>query len=64
VNVRNHADAPPDFLPETGKLPPHSRVIGYLTFDGRVTGVTPGRLSYIDGDQTLTIVFDGKPGVL
>jgi hypothetical protein len=64
VNVRSQADKPPNFLPETGLLPPHSKVVGYLTFDGRATGVVPARLSYVDGDQTLTIVFDGRPGVL
>ena len=62
VNVRSKAETPPNFLPQTGKLPPHSHVFGYLTFDGRATGVVPARLSYIDGDQTLTVVFDGKAG--
>ncbi len=62
VNVRSKAETPPNFLPRTGKLPPHSHVFGYLTFDGRATGAVPARLSYIDGDQTLTVVFDGKAG--
>ena len=62
VNVRSKAETPANFLPETGKLPPHSHVFGYLTFDGRATGVVPARLSYIDGDQTLTVVFDGRAG--
>jgi hypothetical protein len=60
VNVRSHAQYPPNFLPETGKVPPKSNLFGWLTFDGRVTGMVPARLNYVDSDQTLTIVFDGK----
>ena len=54
---------PPNFLPETSKVPPKSNVAGYLTFDGRVTRLVPARISYIDGDQTLSIRFEGKHGV-
>ncbi|MEX2203819.1 MAG: hypothetical protein WD965_07000 [Actinomycetota bacterium] len=60
VNVRSQAEFPPNFLPETGKLPPKSNLVGYLTFDGRVTGMVPERLSYLDGQQTLSIVFEGN----
>ena len=62
VNVRSKAETPTNFLPQMGKLPPHSHVFGYVTFDGRATGVVPARLSYIDDDQTLTVIFDGKAG--
>jgi hypothetical protein len=60
VNVRLEADTPPNFLPETAKIPPRSNLLGYLTFDGRATGLVPARLSYVDGEQTLTVVFDGR----
>lgn len=60
VNIRSKAKTPPNFLPETGRLPPHQRVSGYLTFDGRVTEMVPARLSYIAGQQTLTVVFSGR----
>ena len=63
VNVRSKAQIPPNFLPETGKITPRTNLRGYLTFDGRATGVVPARLSYVDGDQTLTVVFDGRPGM-
>jgi hypothetical protein len=63
VDVRSKAGTPPNFLPETGKILPHTDVLGYLTFDGRATGVVPARVSYVDGDQTLTVVFNGKPGI-
>jgi hypothetical protein len=61
VNVRSQATQPPDFLPETGKILPHSYISGNLTFDGRVTGLVPDSLNYVDGNQTLTVVLDGKP---
>jgi hypothetical protein len=63
VDVRSQATQPPNFLPDTGKILPQSSVRGWLTFDGRVTGLVPDSLSYVDGDQTLTLVFDGKPSV-
>jgi hypothetical protein len=63
VNVRSKATSPPNFLPVTAKVPPRSNIVGYLTFDGRVTRLVPARLSYIDGNQTLTVVFDGKLAV-
>lgn len=64
VNVRSHAEYPPNFLPETGKVPPKSRLSGWLTFDGRVMVYAAGRLSYVDATagQTLTVIFDGKHG--
>jgi hypothetical protein len=52
---------PKDFLPETGTIGPHSGMFGYLAFDADATTVVPGRLSYADGDQTLSVVFDGEP---
>jgi hypothetical protein len=64
VDVRAKADHPPNFLPEALKVPPKTNVVGYLTFDGRGTGLVPARLSYVDGRQTLTVVFDGKPSVV
>jgi hypothetical protein len=63
VNVRSHAEYPPNFLPETGKLPPGAVLRGYLTFDGRVTGVVPSRLSYVYGKQTISLVFEGKHSI-
>lgn len=62
VNVRSAAQHPPEFLPETVKIAPHSNLVGYLTFDGRIA-LVPTRLSYVDGNQTLTITFQGKPSV-
>lgn len=63
VNVRARAEFPPNFLPETGKLPPKSNLVEYLTFDGRVTGLVPARLTYLDGQQTLTIEFEGHHSI-
>jgi hypothetical protein len=60
VNVRSKAEFPPNFLPENGKLLPRTRLSGYLTFDGRVTGLVAAGLSYVDGKQTISIEFDGK----
>lgn len=52
----------PRYCRVEGKLLAHSRVDGWLTFDARTGGAPPvaAKLSYIDGDQTLTVVFDGK----
>jgi hypothetical protein len=63
VNVRSHAEFPPNFLPERTIIAPRSVLRGYLTFDGRVSGVVPDRLSYVDGDQTLTQTFEGRHAV-
>lgn len=60
VNVRAKAEFPPNFLPEKGKLLPRSKLVGYLTFDGRVTGMVAARISYVDGRQTISIDFEGK----
>jgi hypothetical protein len=59
VNVRQKAKTPPAFLPESMSLPPGASAQGWITFDGRINFV-PRRLSYLDGKQTLTIVFNGK----
>ena len=63
VNIRSKAEFPPNFLPETGTLPPKSNRAGWLTFDGRLERLIPSRLSYVVGRQTLTIVFAGKVSV-
>jgi hypothetical protein len=63
VNVRSEAETPPNFLPETARIPPRSNLLGYLTFDGRAPGLVPARLSYVDGRQTLTVVFDGRHSI-
>lgn len=61
VNVRPVADSPSNFLPEMTQLPRRTSVLGFLSFDGRDPDLVPGRLTYVDGDQTLTVVFGGKP---
>jgi hypothetical protein len=63
VNVRERADTPPAFLPESGTIAPHASLRGWLTFDGRLDFI-PLRISYVDGNQTLTIKFPGKHRVL
>ena len=63
VNVRSQADFPTSFLPETLKLPPKATWRGYVTFDGRVEGLVPASISYIDGKQTLKQEFRGNAGV-
>lgn len=63
VNVRSEAEFPPSFLPETGTLPPRSNLVGYLTFDGRVTSMVPARISYVNGQQTLVVLFEGKHSI-
>ena len=63
VNIRSVTGvAAANYIPEKGRLVPHSRVEGWLTFDARTGGAPPvaRRLSYIDGKQTLTIVFLGR----
>jgi hypothetical protein len=61
VNVRSAADSPSNFLSETTQLARKTSVLGFLTFDGRDPDLVPSRLSYVDGDQTLTVVFGGRP---
>lgn len=63
VNVRSNAAFPTSFLSETQKLPPKARWVGYVTFDGRVTGMVPASISYIDGKQTLKQIFHGNAAV-
>jgi len=55
------ASPPSDFLPQTGGIPPRSNLFGYLTFNVDAGSVVPRRLNYVDGDQTLSVVFDGVP---
>jgi hypothetical protein len=55
------ASPPTDFLPQTGEIPPRANLFGYLTFNADAASVVPGRLRYVDGDQTLSVVFDGEP---
>src|SRR5918994_148174 len=52
VNVRSHAEYPPNFLPERSKIPPRSEVSGWFTFDGARNRHGPWPPSYIDGRQT------------
>jgi hypothetical protein len=52
---------PADFLPQDGTIAPRSNLFGYLTFDADAATVVPGQLRYVDGDQTLSVVFDGEP---
>ena len=52
---------PNDFLPQEGTIAPRSNLFGYLTFDADAATVVPGQLRYVDGDQTLSVVFDGEP---
>jgi hypothetical protein len=59
VNVRAEAEHPPAFLPERGIIAPRSNLVGFLTFDGRVS-IVPARISYVSRDQVLTIRFDGQ----
>jgi len=60
VNVRSEAEFPPHFLPEKAKIPPRSNLVGWLTFDGRVRGLVAAELNYVNGPQTLTVVFEGQ----
>jgi hypothetical protein len=60
VNVRSEARFPPLFLPETQKLPPGGTWRGFVTFDGRVPGIVPASINYIDDEQTLRIRFQGR----
>lgn len=64
VNVRAKAKLPTSFLPERQKLPPGANWSGYIAFDGRVRGLVPKSLDYIDGPQMLRQTFDGKHGVV
>jgi phage terminase large subunit-like protein len=64
VNVRSDADQPASFLNETQKLPPDASWRGWVTFDGRVTGMVPASLDYIDGKQTLRQTFEGMHSVV
>jgi hypothetical protein len=66
VNIRSLSGvAAANYIPENGILPPRAMVDGWLTFDARTGGdpLIPDSLSYIDRDQTLTIVFEGKHSV-
>lgn len=63
VEVGTQAASSRSFLPEMTVVPPRTRLLGYLTFDDGVTGLVPSRLTYLDGEQELTVVFDGKLGV-
>lgn len=63
VNIRSVSNvAAANYIPERGKLPPKAKVTGYVTFDARTGGPPPiaARISYIDGTQTLSVVFEGK----
>jgi hypothetical protein len=55
------ANPPADFLPQEGTIAPRSNLFGYLTFNASAATVVPGQLRYADGDQTLSVVFDGEP---
>lgn len=63
VDVRSHAEFPPFFLSGSQKLTPKSTWHGWVAFDGRVTGMVPASMSYIDGKQTLRQVFEGMPSI-
>ncbi len=54
-----------NYIPQTGNLPPRTKVGGWLTFDARAGGdpLIPGSLSFVDGYQVLTIAFDGHHDV-
>jgi hypothetical protein len=62
VNVGSEAHYLAHFLKETGLIPPHSEAAGWLTFDGRVTGLVAQRLGHVDRKQTLEVIFTGKHG--
>ena len=51
-----------NYIPESGKLPARGKVQGYVTFDARTGGrpQVPSRLSYLDGEQELIILFRGE----
>ena len=55
------ANPPNDFLPQRGTMAPRSNLFGYLTFNADAATIVPGQLRYVDGDQTLSVVFDGEP---
>jgi len=58
VDVRSDAAKPEAFIPPHSVIPPHASLRGWIAFDGRLAFV-PTRLSYIDGQQTLTVEFAG-----
>ena len=63
VNIRSvKGVAAANYIPEDGNLPPGAKVAGYLTFDARTGGAppVPSRVGYIDGKQSLVVVFKGK----
>lgn len=66
VDIRSLGGVPAaNYIPQTGNLPPRAKVGGWLTFDARAGGapLVPGSLSFVDGYQVLTIVFEGHHDV-
>lgn len=60
VDVRSDFDYAPFLLPRAGLIPPGKDRTGWLAFDGRVEDFVAEALSYIDGQQTLTVAFQGR----
>lgn len=46
------------FIPDRGTIAPRSSVQGWVAFDAKLEFVA-SRLSYVDGDETLTVAFVG-----
>lgn len=59
VDVRSDFDYPPWLFPPSGLIPPAATRSAYLAFDGRLEGLVARSLSYVDGEQTLTVTFAG-----
>lgn len=59
VNLRDEADVPEQWMPRSAPLPPEAYKAGYVAFAAK-SDYVPGRLSYLDTSQTLTVKLVGK----
>ena len=62
VNVRSLAADPNAFFSKNGILKPGQREIGWVAFRTR-EGFVPKFISYSDGEDVMTVTFDGDPEV-
>jgi hypothetical protein len=56
IDIRRKLEDVPGLFPPTALITPGASVSGWIAFDGRV-GYQPDQMSYIDGDQVLSIKF-------
>lgn len=62
INVRAMAAHPNEFFSKNGILKPGQREIGWVAFRTR-PGFVPKFVSYSDGEDVMTVTFDGPPEV-